>query len=551
MLYEILSVWGIFLSSIGWGAWLKYFLHLKNNSLAITSLLGFALLFVLSFLLSLVSPLDGKIEIVCIALSSIPYFLKQFHLYKLLASNHVFKSCWFWLFTAFILLVGSYYPFNSDHFGYYIPTINWLNQYGTVCGLANINWALGQLSSFHFIQACFDSTLDIYIRLNVCISVIFLIYIFERKAFLLLLFIPFYFLYVQSATPDIIVFFLCLLITNELYKNSEKTNFQTLLILSTFAFIVKPVAFWIPLWLFIVGLSKHGRKILHYNYYLFPILLVVLYLIKNFIVSSTLLFPVTFTKIPTYWLTDSKILEISKQEAAYYTFDHYFSAEKAYNFSIYEKIYYWFSLRELQTVVNIFISVVTIVFGFFSIYKKKFIFLSLWSLILLKFIITFLFSGQYRFFLDGIYPMLFILISQIRFARLPTLILITSLYFLALLCISYPSILKKTLPQFKLSNYIHGFSKKALIRPENYVIKKYSKEKLGTLNFNVTQSYGYTFDIPAPAFTLYMLKTYCDLSIFPQLKDSSNIKKGIYMKKLTDVEKEKLLLILKKLEIKK
>ena len=107
------------------------------------------------------------------------------------------------------------------------------------------------------------------------------------------------------------------------------------------------------------------------------------------------------------------------------------------------------------------------------------------------------------------------------------------------------------MPQFKLSNYIHGFSKKALIRPENYVIKKYSKEKLGTLNFNVTKSYGYTFDIPAPAFTLYMLKTYCDLSIFPQLKDSSNIKKGIYMKKLTDVEKEKLLLILKKLEIKK
>jgi hypothetical protein len=143
--------------------------------------------------------------------------------------------------------------------------------------------------------------------------------------------------------------------------------------------------------------------------------------------------------------------------------------------------------------------------------------------------------------LDGIYPLLLIMFCAIRVNKTKIFVAGLSLSLLFLVLISYPPLLKRSIPDFKLTVWMSGFTKKALLIPEHYIIKKYKTEKIGNLDFNIsTYSYLYNFDTPPPAFIYQELKLYHDLGIFPQMKDPANIRKGYYMKTLEPEEKEKL-----------
>jgi hypothetical protein len=61
----------------------------------------------------------------------------------------------------FIVVFSSAYkcaqiPFILDNETYYIQTIKWLNEYGFVKGLANLNIAFGQTSGWHILQSGFN-----------------------------------------------------------------------------------------------------------------------------------------------------------------------------------------------------------------------------------------------------------------------------------------------------------------------------------------------------------------------------------------------------------
>jgi hypothetical protein len=86
---------------------------------------------------------------------------------------------------------------------------------------------------------------------------------------------------------------------------------------------------------------------------------------------------------------------------------------------------------------------------------------------------------------------------------------------------------------------MNGFSKKTLLIPGSYVIKKFEKERIGNLDFYISFN-TYNYDTPPPAFRHKELVLYNDLGVFPQLKDPVDIRKGFYMKTLDPEEKEKL-----------
>jgi len=392
----------------------------------------------------------------------------------------------------------------------------------------------------HIIQAGINQTIDPYGRFGIFIIIVFLVYIFERKSFLLLLFIPFYFLYFQSSSPDLPVVFFSLIVVNELCFHYDKENFKTLFIISVFIFVIKPTGFWLPLWVFIVTLYRDKSELNSVRNYLFPGILFFAYLIKNVICASVLFYPVTFTKINTYWLPDIQILNLSDQQAAAYAFDFNYNANAIKSFSYFEKIYHWLTFPDLQIIIHLAIVSVTLIFGVVAFLKRRFVFISFFFTAVVTILITFSFSGQYRFMLDVIYPMIFILLSFFNIKRLPLLIGSFALFLSALLFVSSPKLERKIFPSFRLTGMMVGFTKESLIRPDNYSPDTYRQEKIGNLNFNIPIHDIYKYETPLPAFTKITLTKYYKMGVFPQLKDPDRIRKGFYMKTLSDDEKEAL-----------
>ncbi|MDR1876565.1 MAG: hypothetical protein LBQ84_02975 [Flavobacteriaceae bacterium] len=549
MIIEFFSLLALFISVTGWGLWIEKFFSIRINSVSLTVILGLALLSAISCSLSFFIPLNTPVELTLLLLSVIPYFSKSIRKnYLATFPGDIFTSGWFWCFFLILLLAGSYYSFRPDHFWYYVPTLNWLNKYGLITGVANIDWVLGQMSSLHILQAGLDEILDPFQRINIFITVIYLIYIFEKKSYLLLCFIPFYFLFIQTPSPDLPVVFFSLIVVNEICFNRQNYNLKILFIISAFVFTVKPVAFWLLLWIFIVETCLNRKKQGYMKAYIFSFLLVFLFFSKNYIASSMLVFPITSTQLDTYWSTDSRILEISNLSASYYTFDRHFKLEEINSLSFFQRLYYWLTTKDLQTIINIFTVVIVWIFGIFAFLKRKFIYIVLWIVILLKFFLIFSFSGQYRFMLDGIYPLLFILLRQLKINSSKLLFPISGFYLVSLFFISYPKFIKLLLPDFELTRMMKGFTKNALLRPENYVLEKYKTGKLGNLNFNISTDYPFNFDTPAPAFEPEKLKLYYRLNIFPQMKEPSHIHKGFYMKSLSPKEREKLRNIIEQLK---
>ena len=529
----------LFISFAGWGAWIKVFIGNRTDSFSLTIILGLAFFSIWTCLFSFFAPLTFYVELVLFIFSLIPFLFKKLRVYTIRFPKELLQSVWFWLFCLLIILAGAYHPFRPDHFFYYEPTLNWLNQYGLITGVANIDWLLGQMSVFHIIQAGLDQTIDPFQRIGVFMTVLFLFYIFERKAYLLLLVIPFYFLFIQTPSPDIAIVFLSLIVVNELCFNYKADNYKILLLVSVFTFTIKPVAFWLPLWTFVAGIFLNKKELKDFRIYLIPTLLIVILLVKNVMASSCLFYPVSLTKINTYWLTDMRILEISDQKASLYTFNNYFTGNDISGMTFFQKIYYWLSINKLQTIINCSIATVIVVSGVFSFFKKNFVYQSLWIIIVIKIILILSFSGQYRFMLDGVYPLLLLMFCAIRIDKTKIFVAGLSLSLVFLILISYPPLLKRCVPSFKLTVWMNGFTPKALLIPEQYIIKKYVHEKIGNLDFYIsTYSYLYNFDTPPPAFRHKELKLYHDLGIFPQMKDPANIHKGFYMKALTPEEKE-------------
>ncbi|MCL1934457.1 MAG: hypothetical protein FWF53_11675 [Candidatus Azobacteroides sp.] len=545
MIVEFLLVFCLFVSFAGWGAWAKILTGNKTDSFSLTILLGLSFFGIGTCLLSFFTALNLFVELILLIFSLIPFFFKKLRIYTTPFPKPLLKSVWFWLLGLIIILAGSFHPFRPDHFIYYEPTIQWLNRYGLIIGVANIDWNLGQMSVFHIMQAGLDQTIDPFQRIAVFITIWFLVYIFERKAYLLLFVIPFYFLFIQTPSPDVAIVFLSLVVVNELCFNYRVDNYSILLLISVFTFIIKPVAFWLPAWVLVAGFFLNKKELKDYRIYLYPMLFVVIFMIKNGMASSTLFYPVSFTQLDTYWLPNSQILAISDLRASAYTFDMRFTGDEISRMTFFQRFYYWLSIDKLQTIINCFITLTIVAFGIFSFFKKNLLYLSLWLIIIIKAVVVFSFSGQYRFILDGIYPLLFLILCPIRIGR--TKIFVPGLLYslLLLVLLGYPPLLKQSIPAFQLTRWMIGFTKKSLFIPENYATQKYAKENFGNLPFYISSRI-YNYDTPPPAFRKIELKLYRDHGIFPQMKDPACIRKGYYMKTLTPEETEELGKIIEK-----
>ncbi len=493
----------------------------------LSGILGISLIWTL---ISFFIPLDIYVETVSIILGLF-FFFKH----KLYEEFYQFSKKDFILFSAAILVImlaGSYYPYILDHFGYYIPTLQWLKEYGLVKGISNVDLTLGQMSVWHIFQAGFSNFSDPFLRINAVLLIIYSIYIIEKKNWMHLCFIPVLLLFSQSPSPDLPVIIFSLIILNELIAGNRNTTL--LFAFSVFVFAIKPTMIWLPILVFLSSVFVFNSN---FKPLCLGILILFLFFIKNIWTFGFPVFPVAIGDLGVSWKPNTEVLKISSQFAIMKTYDMQYTYEEIQRFSTADHVKNWFSLEGIKSKINILFVLSLAVFSVFTWIKKRKLITLICISLLIKSILVLAFSAQYRFFIDVFFVVFFVMFHE-YFNQKKSILVFSALSLFFISMLSFPALIQKYIPSFRVGSFMTGFEKEQLYKPSTYEYHQYDTFKVGNLKFNVSRNYPYSFDTPLPAVTPFYIFDDVKAGIFPQLSDKKDLKKGFIWKKMTPEEKK-------------
>ncbi|AZA52066.1 LIC_10190 family membrane protein [Chryseobacterium sp. G0201] len=497
------------------------------SSKIFSGILGISLIWtILAFFI----PLNIYVEIVTILLGLL-YFFKE----KLYENFYIFSRkdvISIALISIVILLASSYYPYILDHFGYYVPTIKWLTEYGLVKGISNLDLTLGQMSIWHIFQAGFSNFSDPFLRINAVLLIVYTIYITEKKSWIQHCFIPILLLFSQSPSPDLPVIIFSLIILKEILSGNK--NASLLIGFSVFIFAIKPTMIWLPIlsFLYSILIIKSNFKSL-----IFGTLILILFFIKNIWTFGYPIFPVSIGDLGVNWQPNPEVLKISSQYAILKTYDMQYSYQEIQQFSTIDYIKNWLLLNGIKSKINILFIVSLLIFICFTVIKKNKIITLICISLIIKTVLVLLFSAQYRFFIDVFFVIFFVMFINYFTKKKAFFVFISlSIFFVGFL--SFPNLIQKYVPSFRLSKFMGTFEKEQLYKPSSYIYNNFSTQKVGNLKFNISKKYSFSFDTQLPAISTSYISDDVKAEIFPQLIDENNIKKGFIWKKMTPKEKK-------------
>lgn len=514
---------------MGWGKVTEYVSGKFLSSVSGKSLSGILTISILWTILAFFIPLNSHVEIATVSIGVFFFFNQKIYKEFTCFSK---KDCVLIAFISIIILLcGSFYPFILDHFGYYVPTIKWLTEFGLVKGISNLDLTLGQMSIWHIFQAGFSNFSDPFLRINSILLIIYTLYIIERKIWIQLCFIPVLLLFSQSPSPDLPVIIFSLIILNEILERNRST--ASVFAFSVFVFAIKPTMMWLPILSFLYSflIVKSSAKIL-----LSGFLILLLFFIKNIWTFGYPIFPLFIGDIGADWKPNNEILKISSQFAIQKTYDMQYSYQEIAKFTFADYIKNWLFLDGIKSAINISLIISLVAFIIFSIIKKNKIVNLICFSIVIKSILVILFSAQYRFFIDVFFVIFFILF--INFFTKKSSIVIFSIFSIIIVgFLTIPSILQTYVPSFRLGNFMGNIKKEQFYKPSSYKNQEFDTYKIGNLLFHVSKKYPYNFDIKLPAISESYIFDDAKAGIFPQMADESSMKKGFIWKKLNLKEK--------------
>lgn len=531
MLY-LLGIWILVIPVlIGWGNLCRSLIQLPKR-ISFDMLLGFFILSLVFQGIAFFGALNLFWEILILSIGFILFFSqkKYLYFYKFIKRNNFLTA----ILGVIILFMGSFSPFILDHFGYYIPSIFWLQEWGLVKGISNLNLTLGQMSLWHILQSGIGNFADSFFRLNSILLFTYCLYLIENKKHTGFLFLPFLFFFIQSPSPDLIVIISSLIIIEELHHSTRFV--YPWILLSIWVFSIKPTAIFAPVFSILYAFFHHK---IDKKYIIYSIIVLSFFIFKNIWTFGYPIFPISFLELPLQWLPHPEILQKSAEIAISKTYDMQYSYQEIKNFTFFEYITAWFSIKGIKSIIHIFFIILLLIFIIYSfILRRKKLYLIL-SAVMIKSIFILTFSAQYRFFLDLFFIIIFVfLLNRISKKNIFMLSILFSLGSIFILC--FPQFLQKNLKSFSIGHFMVGFSQNQWLRPGNFELKKYQTHQIGNLKFHLPTNYPFDFDTPIPCLSMDYLKTYDKQNIFPQLIDSQDIKKGFVWKKLTPNQKEKL-----------
>lgn len=538
MLYILLSLIVLLPVFIGFGKFAELYTGILFSGISGKLFLGTLFLGTLFCFLAFFIPLNLYLEVlmVLMGIGLCIYFKQHLAVYAFLKAN----KFGFGILTGTILFFGSFPPFILDHFGYYTPTISWLSQFGLTKGIANLDLLLGQMSFWHILQAGFSNFSDPFLRLNAVFLIFYAIYILEKKSWLHLIFFPILLLFAQSPSPDLPVIILSLIILNEILTGNK--NAAVLFATALFVFAIKPTMLWAPILALLYSLIILKISIKK----LVPALIVLgIFILKNLWTFGYPIFPLSLLDFHLSWKPNAALLATSSEVALQKTYDMQYTLKEISNFSGWEYVTKWLFLPGIKGVIHLLFISSLVIFTIYACYMRTKVVYIIWASIFLKSALVLLFSAQYRFFIEVLFVILFVMFYKKK-SRILLFYIAGAGIAATLLIFSFPRLLQKAIPSFKLGNYLSGFAREQIIRPTTYTLKNHTAHTLGNLKFNVVKDYPYTFDTPMPAISPSFLKEYSDAGIFPQ-KSGAEYSDGFVWKKLTSQEHQELKLILKDL----
>lgn len=410
MIPILLSYLFIIYISLGLGVLLSKWINLRDYNLLFIILIGFFIHLLATTLYAVFSPLDAIYFILNMTVATIVFYLKWdvvktilTNAFKTWNSFQVSSKALFLLIIAATLIHSSSIPFLADNESYYIQTIKWLNNYGLVKGVANLHPFLGQFSGWHLLQASFNFNF-ITPNLNDLNGLLIILVSFfclerwelykERRndndLFISListiLILPFFF--IASPSPDLPILILTPIIIYLFLESLQNNNLKHLNLISIIillAILIKvtiaPILILLIFLLFRIG-DRNKLK--------FPIIVSCIalgsFIVKNVIISGYPLYPLLWGG--EYFNVDWK-LNINLRPL--------FLWEGSDDLSLYDKFKIWINEPNLKGLINKVIVFTLLLFPIFSRRNKKM--LLLYCFFMIQFMVLFLTSPQYRFFI--------------------------------------------------------------------------------------------------------------------------------------------------------
>lgn len=437
MVLILLSWIYIFFSTINLGFVTDRILRLKNQNFVIYTVLGLFTTTVFTSIWAIFGRVNFEFHIVLLIVNLVVFskFQKEIRLlYKLffeeiLSLTTPLKIA-LSIIAILILAQCASIPYVLDNESYYIQTIKWINEYGFVKGLANLHFFLAQTSGWHILQSAYNFSF-LYDKFNdisgFCLllgnifSITKLNEYFKNKnrEYLIIGLLPlanvFFFQFISSPSPDIPIYifsFIIFFYFLQSFKKLDVENFNLIVILVVFSLFIKTTSFaliFIP----IILLAKNFKKLLPklFESVLVSIIILVLFVIKNTIISGFPFFPViNFHFFETDYRIPEAIAKLYYKETKLYG---YFLTDEQYNkMTAYELLTRWLTLPKLHGLFNK-LSIILIIASPIFIYKyfhKKGIW-ALYFMMCLQIALLFLTSPQYRFYMNFLLFFSFFLIA--------------------------------------------------------------------------------------------------------------------------------------------
>lgn len=541
---------------LGAGITTEYLLGLNTKKITLTILLGMVFQTVLLTICAFFTSIGLEIFIANFILTTILAirFRKKITEAVALFLND-FKAIPVYLkIISVLILVSALFkcaqpPFILDNESYYIQTIKWLNEYGFVKGLANLNIALGQTSGWHILQSGFnfhfitDRINDIN-GLLVVVCCFYFITEFDKRMKeenqwhwigIILLFNLLSFQFINSPSPDLPLFILSQIVFYLFLEEEKKAEtIKIITILLAYLTFIKITI--LPLGLLLIYLfykEKKDRVFIAATLFIFGFLWVA----KNSILTGYPLYSLTCFPLDCDWVVPEKLIE----NINYSIRNHEFLGITGFkNISLFEKFIIWIQFDGINRVFNVGIVVLFLIAPFTKKIWQNTGYRILYLLLLVHFITIFMLSPQFRFFLAEFIFLSALVCSDIlnRLKINQQLIKVTLTVAVLLPVFLIYFINLKSLTTNKLNQDFEKISFSQIYLPEKnskYSQMTFDKARIGNLDY---YSPHYNFfiygaaDGPLPCINKQQLDYFKKrLKIIPQLRKKS-IQDGFYSKKI-------------------
>jgi hypothetical protein len=419
MLLIVLSWIYIAFTSLNWGFVFRKLLKINDCHVTIHLILGLFLYTIITSGAAFFIRIHIEYYVVILILNLILTFIFKKdiaqYLNTALYTFKAFKIQYKILFGLVFLLAlaqSATAPYLIDNESYYIQTIKWINEFGYVKGLANLHVFLGQNSSWHTLQAGFNFPFisnrfnDINGYVFVLLGLLFVEKLHKNETKqdfflgLVLVFSLFFMQFVNTPSPDLIVFLITPYVIYEFilnYKNISINRFKILLSLVLFLCFIKVTMLVLSVLIAILFFINYKTlKFESLRYTIICCIILSMFLLKNYIISGYLLYPTSaFNVLDVDWKLPKQLLQLYKTG----TYQSGMNNTDVTHLNAFETFSYWIKIPKLHGFFNKVYVILLIIFPLFILkIKNRKPLLIIYMLALLQFAIVWLNSPQYRFF---------------------------------------------------------------------------------------------------------------------------------------------------------